>query len=188
MDRDPQTFAPFLLDSARGLVFKLLIALLVVALIDLLYTRWDYARQMRMSRREIKEEVKRREGDPHVRAKLRELQKEAAKRAGSLQRVPEADVLITNPTHLAVALRYERHEMAAPVVLAKGAGEHAARMRELAGRHRVAVVEDRPLARALYRGVGVDQAIPEEFYPAVAGILARVFRARQAQRQPAGVV
>jgi len=184
LDRDARTLGPFLLESARSVAFKLLLALLLVALIDLVFVRWDYARNMRMSRREMREEVKRREGDPHVRAKLRELQKEASRRAGSLKRVPEADVLITNPTHVAVALRYERERMAAPTVIAKGSEEHALRMREIALRHRVPVIEDPPLARALYRGVRVDRAIPEEHYGAVARLLAQVLRARAASASP----
>lgn len=184
-DRDPHSYAPFLLHTARGLAFELLLVLLLVALIDLLYVRWDYARNLRMSRRELREELRRREGDPLVRARMRELQKEAARRSSALRRVPEADVLITNPVHLAVALRYERAEMAAPTLIAKGAGEHAARMRALALRHRVPIVEDRPLARALFHGVAIDQAIPEEHYAVVARILAQVFRARRAPAPPA---
>jgi len=184
MDRDAKTLGPFLLHSGRGVAFKLLLVLLLVALVDLLYVRWDFARNMRMSRRELKEEVKRREGDPLVKAKLRELRKEAARRAGSLQRVPEADVLITNPVHLAVALRYRREEMAAPTVIAKGAADHALRMREVARQHAIPIVEDRPLAQALFRGVKVDQGIPEELYGAVARILARLLRERAERDRP----
>ena len=182
MDKDPVMYPNAILSTASGLAAKLLLALVFVALIDLFYTRYEYAKKMRMSHREIKEERKRREGDPHVRAKMRELQREAAQRAGSIKKVPEADVLITNPTRLAVALRYERGEMAAPIVTAKGAGDHAAKMREIARKSRVPIVEEKTLARGLFRSVAVDQAISEDHYAAVARILARVFAARAQSR------
>ncbi len=178
LDRHPDSYPPYLADKANSIVLKLLAVLLFVALLDLLYTRWDYAKRMRMSRREIKDEVKRREGDPQVRAKIRELQREAAKRAGSLRRVPDADVLITNPTHLSIALIYERGVMAAPQVIAKGAGELACRMREVARLHRVPIVENKGLARRLFNSVGIDQPIGEELYPQVAKILVRIFARR----------
>jgi flagellar biosynthetic protein FlhB len=132
-----------------------------------------------MSRRELKEEVKRREGDPRVRAKRRELQKEAVKRAGSLAKVPEADVLITNPTHLAVALKYRRGTMIAPQVVAKGTGELVDRMKQIARKHRVPIVENKSLARKLFKKVELDQGIPEALYPAVAKILVWVFASRK---------
>jgi flagellar biosynthesis protein FlhB len=179
---NPDHYASFLLDSARGMIFKLLLVLLLVAAADVAYTRWDFSKKMRMSRREIKDEVKRREGDPQIRAKRRELQKEAVKRAGSLSKVPEADVLITNPTHLAVALKYERGTMIAPQVIAKGAGELAARMKLIAREHRVPVVENKSLARKLFRKVALEQGIPEALYPAVAKILVWVFALREQHR------
>ncbi len=174
LDRHPDSYTGFLAANANLLILKLMAVLLVVALLDLLYTRWEYAKKMRMSRREIKEEVKRREGDPKIRAKIRELQREAAKRAGSLRRVPEADVLITNPTHLAVALVYKRGSMLAPQVVAKGAGDLAGRMREVARLHQVPVVENKRLARKLFQSVGIDEPIGEDLYPLVAKILVKV--------------
>lgn len=177
----PERYAPFLLDSARGLMFKLLLVLMLVAAADMAYTRWDFAKKMRMSRRELKEEIKRREGDPMIRAKRRELQKEAAKRAGSLSKVPEADVLITNPVHLAVALKYRRGTMPAPLVIAKGAGELAGKMKQIAYKHRVPVLENRRLARRLFKQVDIDQGIPEALYPAVAKILVWVYTLREPQ-------
>ncbi|HHJ13912.1 MAG TPA: EscU/YscU/HrcU family type III secretion system export apparatus switch protein [Gammaproteobacteria bacterium] len=179
MDRGSAGYAPFLLDNTNLMAFKLLGVLLFVALLDLLYTRWDFSKKMRMSRREIKEEVKRREGDPLIRAKIKELQREAAKRAGSIQRVPDADVLITNPTHLAVALVYQRGVMIAPRLVAKGSGELARKMREVARRHAVPVIEDAPLARTLFRSTELDHTIAENLYPAVAKILVRAFAMRQ---------
>ncbi len=161
--------------------------MLVVAILDLAYTRKDYASKMKMSRRELKEEVRRREGDPEIRARIRALRKEAAKRGKSLQRVPEADVLITNPTHLAVALLYKRGEMQAPQVIAKGAGELALTMKQVADKHRVPIVEDKLLARRLFRQVGIDAAIPESLYPPVAQLLSRIYRLKQASTGGEGV-
>lgn len=171
LDVHPDGYAAFLLHHSKELAVKLLLVLLPVALLDLLYTRWDYHKRMRMSRREIKEEVRRREGDPHVKARIRELQREAARRSKSLRRVRNADVLVTNPTHLAVALRYERESMSAPQLIAKGAGEMAQRMRVVAVRHGVPIIENRALAKALFRQVDIDQSIPAELFPAVAKVL-----------------
>lgn len=172
---DPHAYPIAMLDHVSTLVFKLTLALLVVALLDLMYTRWDYSKKLRMSRREMKDEVKRREGDPQVRAKMKELQREAAKRSKSLRRVPEADVLITNPTHYAVALKYDRGSMRAPVVIAKGAGETALDMRQLAGRHGVPVMERQSLARELFRTVDIDAAIPAALYEPIARLYAELY-------------
>jgi flagellar biosynthesis protein FlhB len=170
----PQHYPMLLLDFAHALAFKLLIAVLCIALLDLLYVRWDFGKKLNMSRREQREEVKRREGDPQLRAKRRALQREALKRSESLRRVPDADVLITNPTHLAVALAYERGRALAPRCLAKGAGEAAKLMKELAQRHGVYVVEQRSLARALFDGVEVGSMIPETLYQPVARVYAEL--------------
>jgi len=157
---------------AVALLFRLGLALVLIGLLDLLYTRHKFKNDMMMSRRELKEEVKRREGDPQVRAKLRELQRENLKQAASVKRVPEADVLITNPEHLAIALRYERGSMAAPVLLARGADSWAAEMRSLARRHGVPIYERRALARQLFRIGQIGQPIPAESYVDVARIYA----------------
>lgn len=175
---DPHGYPPMLLHAASALTFKLVLALLFVALLDLVYTRWDYAKKMRMSRRELKEEVKRREGDPQIRAKIKELQREAAKRSRSVQRVPDADVLITNPTHFAVALQYQRDVMNAPRLIAKGAGETAEKMKAFARRRDVPVLERPALARRLFREVDIDQPIPEAVFEPVARIYAELYAAR----------
>jgi flagellar biosynthetic protein FlhB len=175
IDADPQVYPTLLMDQGRGLIYKLLLVLVIIALADLLYSRWDYARQMRMSRREVKEEVKRREGDPQIRARIRQLQKEAVHRAGAVEKVPEADVLIANPTRLAVALQYEREVMPTPRVIAKGANGLAAKMRELARRHKVPIVENPSLARTLFRRAEIGEGIPEAVFPVVAKILAWIY-------------
>jgi flagellar biosynthetic protein FlhB len=179
IDMPPQSYGHFLLTHGRQLMFQLLLLLLLVALFDLAYNRWDFAQRMRMSRRELKEEVKRREGDPQIRAKLRQLQKEAVQRAKALQRVPEADVLITNPQHLAVALHYDRETMTAPQVIAKGGGELALKMRQVASRHHIPIVENRTLARKLFRHTDIDETVPEELYPVVARLMSWVLLLRR---------
>ncbi len=169
----------FLSESVQVVLGRLLLAVLAVALLDLAYTRWDYAKRMRMSRREIKEEVRRREGDPLIRAKLRALQKEALKRAASLRNIPEADILITNPTHLSVAIQYDRATMKAPLVVAKGAGELALKMRGIAKANKVQIVENKAVARHLFNKVNLDEPVPAELFPAVAKMLAWVYLQRK---------
>jgi len=163
------------LGKAFKLSFWLLAVLAAIALIDLIFTKSEYARNMRMSRREIRDEVKRREGDPKVKAKIRELQREAASRGASLSRIPQADVVITNPTHLSVAIRYERGVMPAPVVIAKGAGELAMQMRAKARQCRIPLVEQKALARKLFQRVSIDQPILPETYAQVAQILTGLY-------------
>lgn len=164
-----------------ALLIRLGLALLIIGLLDLAYTRWSFGKQMMMSRRELKEEVKRREGDPLIKAKLRELQRENMKQAQSMSRVPTADVLITNPEHLAIALCYRRDEMNAPLVLAKGADSWAAEMRAVARKHDIPIFENRKLARMLFRRSQVDAAIPPEAFLDVAKIYAELNR-RRAER------
>ncbi len=154
------------------LLWRLAAVLIVIGLLDLAWVRWQFGRQMMMSRREVREEVKRREGDPLIRAKLRELQRENLKQARSVSRVREADVLITNPSHVAIALCYVRGEMAAPTVLAKGRDAWAERLKSEARRHGVPLVEHRRLARDLLRLAVVDQPIPAETYVEVARVFA----------------
>ncbi|WP_137939826.1 flagellar biosynthesis protein FlhB [Chitinivorax sp. B] len=183
---DSRLHAKLLLDEAGSLLFKLMLTMLVLAILDLAYVRWEFARQMRMSKREIKEEYKQREGDPRIRSRLREIRLELLKRTKGLSNIPEADVLITNPTHYAVAVKYSHGSMPAPMVIAKGAGDLAAKMRELATRHQVVIVQNPPLARALFRQVEADHYIPESLYPQVAKILIWIYAARTAKQQHAG--
>ena len=167
------------------LLIRLGLAFLIIGLLDLAYTRWSFGQQMMMSRRELKEEIKRREGDPLIKAKLRELQRENMKQAQSMSRVPQADVLITNPEHLAIALCYRREEMNAPLVLAKGADTWAAEMRAVARRHDIPIFENRRLARMLFRRSQVDGAIPPEAFLDVAKVYAELNRLRAGQSRVA---
>ncbi|MCB5191869.1 flagellar biosynthesis protein FlhB [Methylobacillus arboreus] len=167
----PVATGRFLIPEMTKMLFYMFLVLTFVALIDLVFSRWDFAKRMRMSRRDIKDEHKRREGDPRLKSRLRELQREAVKRAKSLSRVKDADVLITNPTHLAIAIQYNRDVIDAPLVIAKGAGFLAGRMKALARKHKVPMVENRPLARALFHKVQLEQAVPAEYFGIVAKIL-----------------
>jgi flagellar biosynthetic protein FlhB len=165
-------------DNALALLARLGLALVLVGLLDLFFTRWNYGRQMMMSRREVKEEVKHREGDPLIRQRIRELQRENLKQARSMSRLPEADVLITNPTHFAVALRYVREQMDAPVVLAKGTDNWALEMKALARTHGVPIVERRKLARELCARARIDQPVPLETFVEVARVYAELGKQR----------
>ena len=185
LDTDPAAYLSLGHGWVVAIVFKLALVLAFVALIDTMYTRWSYADRLKMSRREMKEEIRQREGDPQVRARTRELQRELVKRAKAIKRLPDADVLITNPTHLAVALVYRRDEMAAPQLLAKGAGAFAEHMRAIARRHRVPVIESPVLARELFGAVQIDRAVPERLYPVVARVLVRAYAMRAAQERRA---
>lgn len=167
----PAAIGHILVPEIGRLLFRLLAALAAIMLLDALYSRWDFAKRMRMSRREIKDEYKRREGDPRIKSRLRELQREALKRSKSLSRIKDADVLITNPTRLAVAIKYDQAVLDAPIVLAKGAGMLAGRMRVIAAQHNVPVVQNKPLARMLFTRVDIGQAVPPEQYDALAKIM-----------------
>jgi flagellar biosynthetic protein FlhB len=172
-------FLPILLADAGALAWKMALALLVVGLVDVVFTRREFTRRMRMSRRELKEEFRNREGDPRIRGRLRELRREMLRRSQSLKNTRDADVVLTNPTHFAVALRYVHGEMPAPRVVAKGAGQIAAAMREIAARHRIVVVQNPPLARRLFREAPLDDYIPASFHAEVARIIVWVLAARQ---------
>ena len=171
--------ASWLGNNALNLLFRLVIGLLLVGLIDIAFVRWQYNRQMMMSRRELKEEVKRREGDPQIRAKIRELQRENLKQARSMGKLPDADVLITNPSHFAVALRYDREAMGAPIVLAKGADKWAQEMKAVARRHGIPIFERRRLARTLFKRGLIEQSIPQEVFIDVARVYADLAEMRR---------
>jgi len=174
----PAGYLDLTFGHAVDIVFKLALVLAAVAIADVIYTRWSFADKQKMSRREVREETRHREGDPRIRARMRELRRETLARSKALQRLPEADVLITNPTHVAVALLYRKETMAAPLLIAKGAGELAEQMKVLARRHRVPIVENRTLARALFARGEVEQRIPDEFFAAVARLLVWVYALR----------
>ncbi len=167
---------------ARGGFIHLMIVLLgfvaLLAVVDWTYQRWQYEEDLKMSKQEVKEENKEYEGDPQIKARIRGMQMDLA-RQRMLAAVPGADVVVTNPTHLAVALQY-KPGTAAPVVVAKGADYLAQKIREIARASRVPVIENKPVARALYKDVKVGRAVPERLFQAVAEILAYVYRLKKA--------
>ena len=152
--------------------------MLVVALMDVPYQLWRYYTQLKMTREEVRQEVKESEGDPHIKARIRSMQREVARRR-MMSEIPTADVVVTNPTHYAVALKYSEGVMRAPRVVAKGADLLAARIREEAGKHGVPLLEAPPLARALYRHTELEQEIPARLYTAVAEVLAYVYQLKR---------
>ncbi|MBI3992577.1 MAG: flagellar biosynthesis protein FlhB [Candidatus Lambdaproteobacteria bacterium] len=154
---------------------KVALALVVLAIFDYLYQRWHNEQQLRMTRQELKDELKQTEGDPQLRARVRQIQREMS-RARMMENVPKADVVVTNPTHYAVALLYDREVMDAPRLVAKGADFVAQRIREVADENDVPIVENPLAARELFQHVEIGQEIPERFFRVVAEILAYVYR------------
>lgn len=159
------------------LAAHLAVAIAVLGVVDFAYQRYRLESSLRMTRQELKEELKREEGDPEMKARRRQRQRELAKRR-MLNDVPRATLVLTNPTHVAVALRYQRGVMRAPKVVARGAGDLARRIAETARRHGVPVLERPALARALYRGVEIDHEVPPELFVAIAEVVAFVYRLR----------
>ncbi len=170
-----------MLEETRHLVMRLCVGILstltLIMVVDMVYQRFAFIANLRMTRQEVKEESRQNEGDPMVKQRLRQLRVQRA-RQRMMANVPKADVVITNPTHFAVALKYDPSSMVAPVCLAKGQDLIALRIREVAGQHQVTIVENPPLARALYPTVEIDQEIPPEHYKAVAEVISYVFRLR----------
>ncbi len=156
-------------------------ALGLIAAVDVPWQLFNYMKSLRMTRQEIRDELKESEGNPEIKGKIRQMQQAAAKRR-MMQEVPKADVVVTNPTHYAVALRYDDKRMRAPTVVAKGAGVVAARIREVATEHRVPIFEAPPLARALFRSVDLNGEVPARLYVAVAQVLTYVYQLRTAKR------
>ena len=175
-------FAAVFGEVLLGLAFRVAGVFLFLAVLDYLFQRAEFQKDLRMTRRELQEELKHMEGDPHLRARLRERQRAIAQQR-DLARVPEATVVITNPTAIAVALRYQEKEHQAPVVIAKGAAEIARRIKELAGENNVPVIQDPPVARLLFTKVEVGEEIPVDLYQAVAEILALVYRLQEKKRR-----
>ncbi len=156
-------------------------SLALIAALDVPFQLFQHIKSLRMTRQEIRDELKESEGNPEVKGKIRQLQQERA-RHRMMQEVPTADVVVTNPTHYAVALRYDDKRMRAPIVVAKGADEVAAKIREVAGEHSVPIFEAPPLARALFRAVDLNEEVPARLYVAVAQVLTYVYQLKAAKR------
>lgn len=175
----PLAFLHILVQDVGSLSLKMGAILIAIALLDLAYNRFEFSRQMRMSAREQKDETKQREGDPRIRSRLRELRREMLRRSRALRNTAKADVVLTNPTHYAVALRYVHGEMDAPVMVAKGAGHLAAAMRHIAFRKRIPIVRNPSLARRLFAATQIDQAVAADFHAEVAKVIVWVFALRE---------
>lgn len=159
------------------LVFNISTVLFILAVFDYMYQWWENQQSMKMSKEDIKQEHKQAEGDPHIKGKIKQRQREMAMRR-MMQDIPKADVVVTNPTHFAVALQYDK-EMLAPIIVAKGQNLIAQKIKEIAKEHRVIIVENKMLARALYAAVEVGQPVPHELYQAVAEVLAYVYKLKK---------
>jgi len=163
----------FILQVAFKVFLRCCLAILILAVLDYAYQKWQYEKNLRMSKQDVKDEFKQREGDPLVKSRIRAIQRKLASQR-MMEAVPEADVVVTNPTHLAVALKYISGEMEAPQVVAKGAGLVAERIKQLAEAYGVPIVENKPLAQSLFK-LEVGRIIPVELYQAVAQLLAYVY-------------
>ena len=170
-----------LVEVAGGMVLRICIAFVAVAALDFFYQWWDYEKNMMMTKQEVKEEYKQMEGDPQVKAKIKEIQRRRAQQR-MMQQVPGADVVIRNPTHFAVALRYKPGIDDAPIVLAKGQDNVALRIVQIAEENQVAVVENVPLARALFAQTELNQQIPPDLYDPVAKVLVYIFKLNDKQQ------
>ena len=177
VDADKSNIAALFVSTVGRIGFQVFLraalALLFLSIFDLLYQRWQHEQDIRMTREEIREEMKRTEGDPEIRRRIRRVQRELSQ-ARMMKAIPEADAVITNPVHLAVAIKYDYEVMDSPYVVAKGERKIARQIREIAEEHGVPIVENPPLAQALYKNVEVGEAIPMEFYQAIAEVLAYV--------------
>jgi flagellar biosynthesis protein FlhB len=172
---EPRTTLFYIQGAVVKLAFQLATALVFLALLDFLYQRWKLEQDLRMSKQELRDEMKEMEGDPVMRQRRKEAHRKVAQ-ARELRQVKSADVIITNPTEIAVALKYDPEKMPAPVVVAKGMGEIAASIRRIAAEHRIPIIERKEVARSLYRTVKVGHAIPVEMYQVFVEIMAYVYQ------------
>ncbi len=178
---EPQQMISFMIDVVKALFMSVLGAMGVGAAADWAWQRWRFVQRLKMSREEIKDEHRQAEGDPHVKAKHKQMRLEKSRRR-MMAAVPRATVVVMNPTHFAVALRYDTEEAPAPMCVAKGMDTIALKIREIAEANNVPVIEDAPLARALYATVEIDQTIPREHYAAVAKVIGFVMSAANRRR------
>ena len=177
LQMDPLVLPQRVNAMVTGIVVPLCLFSLLLALFDITWSRLKWRRDLRMTRHDIKEEMKQAEGDPHIKARIRAIARQRSSRR-MLDKLPRATMVIVNPTHYAVALRYAREESGAPIVIAKGVDFLALRIREIAAVHDIPLIEDQPLARSLYGAVEIGAQIPPEFYRAVAEILHYLSRRR----------
>lgn len=181
MDMPIKTSSVYMFGMVMSMIMRVSLVFAFIALFDYLFQRWDYERKIRMSKQEVKEEYKQTEGNPEIKSRIRDIQKQRA-RMRMMQAVPNADVIIRNPTHYAIALAYDMDKNTAPVVLAKGQDELALRIVRTGEEHHVVIIEDKPLARGLYAQTEINKEIPMEYYGAVAEVLVYVYKINKKMR------
>ena len=181
IDHSVPEIVMFMIESALTLIWKLALVFAVIAAADFIFQRHKHKKDLKMSKQEIKDEGKQTDGDPEVKARIKSIQFEMARKR-MMQDVPEADVVITNPTHYAIAIKYEPEKNAAPKVLAKGVDNIAQKIKQIATENGVPLHENRELARALYKVADVGDEIPAELFQAVAQILAHIFKLRSSRK------
>lgn len=179
---DVPNLIPYLGSAILRLVLETGVLLVVLALFDFLWERQKYEQKIRMTKEELKQDIKEREGDPLVKSRIKSIQRTIASKR-MMEAVPTADVIVTNPTHIAVALIYDRDEMPAPKIIAKGAGFVAQKIKEIAREYSVPIVENKPLAQAMYRKLKIGQFIPRELFEATAQVLAYIYRLKKGFRR-----
>jgi flagellar biosynthetic protein FlhB len=172
----------FMINSAKTLVWKIALVYVGIAIVDFIYQKFKFKQQMMMTKHEVKEENRQSEGDPQIKSRIRKAQMTMANKR-MMQNIPQADVVITNPTHYAIAIQYDIKKDSAPRVVAKGMDELAMKIKEIAKKHDVPIHEDRELARALYKSCNVGDSIPAALFKAVAQILAYIFQLRKAKKK-----
>lgn len=182
MDMDAMTSMTYIGRISFRIMAKTAWVLAVIAALDYAYQKWTFEKSLKMSKEELKEEMKELEGDPIVKARIKSIQREMARKR-MMQEVPKADVVVTNPTHIAVALKYDKEKSSAPLLVAKGAGQIAEKIKEIARKHGVPVVENKPVARNIFKHVEIGKEIPVSLYKAVAEILAYVYRLKGKYRR-----
>ncbi len=185
LDQTPSQILTYIGSVSFTIFWKTCLVITFLSVLDYVYQRWDHQKNLKMTKQEVKEEYKQTEGDPHVKSRIKSIQREMARRR-MMAEVPQADVVITNPTHLAVALKYEAGSMEAPMVVAKGAGLIAQKIREVARENDVPVVENKPLAQNLFKVVEIGGTVPESLYQAVAEVLAYVYRLKGKGKKQGG--
>lgn len=173
--QDPEFMMGFLLKT----IFQLVLLLTLIAILDKFYTRWKFNKDQRMSKQEIKDEYKQKEGDPKIKQKIKQLQHQLRQKTASLNQVKSADVVITNPTHLAVALQYDRAVMPAPKVVCKAQGDMVSQVKELAKKHGVPIIENKAFARMLFQTIELNQWISRELFPVAADIFREIYQHRK---------
>ena len=178
MNQELQTTITMMIQLTIYFIFSILLILIIFAIIDFYFSRHYYMKSLRMSKQEIKDEFKNMEGDPHVKGRIRKIQMEMAQKR-MMSNVPNADVVITNPTHYAVALKYDNNVNSAPVVVGKGIDFMALKIKDIAKENKIPIIENPALARALYEQIEVDREIPSDFYKALAEIFSYVYELKR---------